>query len=183
MTNIWLVRHGEAAAAWDQSSDPGLSPLGQEQAQRTALILHEQLPASVAIVSSPKARAQETCAPLLALRGAKARIDPAYTEVHAPVPLAERKQWLQAFMRQRWAEQPPPLWQWRQAITQSLSGEVTDVVIFTHFLVINAVLAECAGRDEVLQAWPANASVHHFCRSDDRLKLVLLGEQMTSLVN
>ena len=32
MTDIWLVRHGEAAAAFDQDTDPPLSDFGREQA-------------------------------------------------------------------------------------------------------------------------------------------------------
>ena len=39
MTQIWIVRHGEAAASWEKDPDPGLSALGQEQAERTAQAL------------------------------------------------------------------------------------------------------------------------------------------------
>ena len=30
MTQIWIVRHGEAAASWEKDPDPGLSALGQD---------------------------------------------------------------------------------------------------------------------------------------------------------
>ena len=39
MTEIWLVRHGEAAAAFDQDTDPPLSEKGRAQAERAALAL------------------------------------------------------------------------------------------------------------------------------------------------
>ena len=40
MTDIWLVRHGEAAAAFDQDTDPPLSDLGREQAARSLLSVY-----------------------------------------------------------------------------------------------------------------------------------------------
>ena len=36
MTDIWLVRHGEAAAGFDEDTDPALSALGREQAAQSA---------------------------------------------------------------------------------------------------------------------------------------------------
>ena len=33
MTEIILVRHGEASASWQESTDPGLSELGERQAE------------------------------------------------------------------------------------------------------------------------------------------------------
>ena len=39
MTKIILVRHGEASASWEKSSDPGLSNLGIYQAEECAEIL------------------------------------------------------------------------------------------------------------------------------------------------
>ena len=39
MTKIILVRHGEASASWEKSSDPGLSNLGVNQAEECAEIL------------------------------------------------------------------------------------------------------------------------------------------------
>ena len=33
MTRIFMIRHGKAAAGWDGDADPGLSELGQAQAE------------------------------------------------------------------------------------------------------------------------------------------------------
>ncbi|MBL6823925.1 MAG: histidine phosphatase family protein, partial [Luminiphilus sp.] len=60
MTQIWLVRHGEAAASWEKDPDPGLSALGREQAERTALMLSDVVPEHARVVSSPLLRAQQT---------------------------------------------------------------------------------------------------------------------------
>jgi probable phosphoglycerate mutase len=61
--DIYLVRHGEAAASWAQAADPGLSELGHEQARAVARILHPRL-ASSAVVAAPLA--PQTTAPLAA---------------------------------------------------------------------------------------------------------------------
>ena len=44
MTQIWIVRHGEAAASWEKDPDPGLSNLGQLQAEETATALTNIVP-------------------------------------------------------------------------------------------------------------------------------------------
>jgi len=39
--DIFLVRHGEAAASWGESPDPGLSELGRRQAEVAAALLKQ----------------------------------------------------------------------------------------------------------------------------------------------
>ena len=51
MNQIWIVRHGEAAASWEKDPDPGLSTLGQEQAERTAQALLEIVPEDATLLS------------------------------------------------------------------------------------------------------------------------------------
>lgn len=183
MIDVWLVRHGEAAASWDQSQDPTLSALGRQQAREAAEKLHQRVPADAQLITSPKARARETGEPLAELRATSLTEHTAFIEVQAPVPLSERKVWLSQFMGQRWSEQPDPLWQWRNNILDAMRSANEATVVFTHFLVINTVLAECHQRDEVLQVWPANGSIHHFRVDEKTIELVALGEQMESVVN
>lgn len=181
--DIFLVRHGEAAASWGQESDPGLSELGREQAEQAARGLLGQLPDDVRLISSPLARAQETAVPLARELGAQVAIDDAYREIPSPVPLAERQDWLRAFMGQQWAEQGKELHQWRQAMIDGLCALEGPVVIFTHFLVINTVVGHALDRLETLSFFPGNGSVTQLCRSGDNLHLVALGDQMESVVN
>jgi len=64
MTQIWIVRHGEAAASWEKDPDPCLSALGQSQAEETANALMGLVPMGAQLISSPLRRAQETAAAL-----------------------------------------------------------------------------------------------------------------------
>lgn len=182
--DIFLVRHGEAAASWAESTDPGLSELGLEQAQQTAEELHPLLHPGVQLISSPLLRAQETAAPLVAaLGGSQLAIEDAYSEIPSPVPLAQRQSWLRAFMAQHWDSQPEDLQHWRTTMMAKLQMLEAPTVIFTHFLVMNTVVGTLQGRSETLCFWPDNASFIQLRHTGDNLELVALGRQMSSVVN
>lgn len=183
MTQIWIVRHGEAAASWEKDPDPGLSNLGQLQAEETATALTHIVPLGAHLISSPLRRAQETAAAFASKRGDAVRIDPRFSEVRSPVPLSGRKAWLQEFMRQDWSEQSDDLWSWRRDIVSGLKEVTEPTVVFCHFLVINAVIAEIKNKPEVLQVYPANASFHELTLEDGHLSLVQLGQQMETRIN
>jgi len=181
--DIFLVRHGEAAASWGQAADPGLSELGAEQAQTAAQALHDRLAADVQLVSSPLARARETAEPLASALQLPVHINDAFREIAAPVPLSERQAWLRQFMQQRWDEQPDSLHQWRQqALTQLLELQ-RPTVVYTHFLVINAVVGQILEAANTLHFWPENASITHLRSIGHSLELVELGAQMPTVVD
>ena len=182
MIDIWLVRHGEASASWDVSPDPGLSALGREQAVRTSEQLLAMVPEGVDIISSPLVRTQETSAPFAEGRGQLITLNAAFRELPSPVPLAERHTWLKIFMHQTWDQQQPEQWAWRENIIAALMAVTKPTLIFTHFMVINAVLAHIQQQSATVQALPANGSIHHLRlqEADAQLILVALGEQLNS---
>jgi len=180
---VYLVRHGEAAAQWGQSADPGLSELGRQQAASAACELQSCLAPDVQLCSSPLARAQETAAPLAAALNKPLRIDPAYREIPAPVPLAQRKAWLRQAMTETWSEQSGELLSWRQELLQAVVALSSPTVIYTHFLVINAVVGSLQQRDDILCFWPDNASVTRLELAQGELALVQLGRELDTVVN
>ena len=99
------------------------------------------------------------------------------------MPLSGRKAWLQAFMQQDWSEQSEDLWEWRNDIITGLKACTGPTVIFCHFLVINAAIAEIQRNLAVLQVFPANASYHELALVDGELSLVQLGQQMETRIN
>jgi broad specificity phosphatase PhoE len=56
-------------------------------------------------------------------------------------------------------------------------------VVFTHFMVLNAIVAELTGDDRVVCFLPDNASVTTLRRAGDALELVELGRQFRTRVN
>lgn len=181
--DIYLVRHGEAAATWGQSSDPGLSEQGVQQAQHCAGQLRRQLDAATELVSSPLLRARETADPLAKLLQQPVQVNEAFREIPAPVPLPKRQDWLRNFMKQRWETQPESMHAWREQAYSQVSGLGQPTVVFTHFLVINAVVGKVLGRAETLCFWPDNVSVTHLRNTGESLELVALGRQMKTVVN
>ena len=181
--DIFLVRHGEAAASWGQASDPGLSELGIEQASAAADVLRPLLAPEVQLLSSPLKRACDTARPLAVALGAPVQVNEAFREIRAPVPLAERQAWLRQFMQQRWAEQPENLHRWRGKAVAELLALRSSSVVFTHFLVINAVVGKVVGDEKTLHFWPDNGSITHLRVREGQLELVALGAQMNTVVN
>ncbi len=182
--NIYLVRHGEAAQKWWRSDDPDLSALGRDQATQAAETL---LPVvrkyqTLRLVSSPLLRARETAAPLSDALGIGVEVDEAFREIPSPVPVRERRRWLGEFMHQHWSEQPEEVLQWHQSLFRSLLATRQPTVVFTHFVVVNAVVGEITDSTKTTCCLPANASITHIQLTGDTLRLVALGEQLQTTV-
>jgi broad specificity phosphatase PhoE len=173
---IRLVRHGEAASGWGEDRDPGLSPAGLAQAEASAMRLAPVV-AACSLVSSPMARARETAEPLSRQLGMAVTVDPVFTEVPAPVPFERRIDWLREFMSGTWEQQPASVTEWRDAIIQRVLSLPTDAVVFTHFVVINAVVSHIRGESRVLCCRPDNGSITHLRRRDGVLQLLALGSE------
>jgi probable phosphoglycerate mutase len=88
-------------------------------------------------------------------------------------------------MREQWSHQSDDLLRWRQEMLAALAelDSGAPSVIFTHFLVINAVVGALSGRDETLVCWPDNASITTIGRGESGLVLQSLGRQMQTVVN
>lgn len=181
--DIFLVRHGEAAAGWGQSSDPGLSELGVRQAEEVAAALQPQLPGATTLLSSPLARARETAIPLAQALEKPVLVEAAFREVPAPVPLPQRQTWLRGFMQQQWPGQPASLTRWRDRALGELLRLRQPAVVFTHFLLINAVVGSVLQRPEILCFWPDNGSITRLRHTGATLELVSLGREMETVVN
>jgi len=183
MTDIWLVRHGEAAASFDQDTDPPLSDLGREQVMRSVACLSQCVPDDAQLLTSPKLRAIQTGDPFAALRERPLDIDHRFIELPSPGALTERKEWIQRVLTGRWSELPESVHSWQSDILQAIQGLQVPTVIFSHFLVINTVAAHMSGEDEVLQCLPANASVHHLRVEEGSWQWIARGEMLQSVVN
>lgn len=183
MTDIWLVRHGEAAAAFDQNADPPLSDLGREQAMESAEWLSQCVPDGANLLTSPKLRAIQTGEPFAGLRERVLDIDRRFIELPSPRELSERKEWIQRVLKGRWSELPESVHDWQRDIVEAIQGLEAPTVVFSHFLVINTVAAHMSGEDDVLQCLPANGSVHHLRVDGERWHWIERGEMLQTVVN
>src|SRR6056297_416875 len=181
--DVFLVRHGEASSSWGESPDPGLSELGRQQAGAVAAHLAPMLDPGTQLLSSPLLRARETATPLFEALGERVQVAEAYREVPSPVALANRQAWLRQFMGERWEQQTEVLLEWRENILTHLVQLDRPAVIFTHFLVINAVVGHLTGKAETLCFWPDNGSITHLRVVDGSMRLHALGAQLSTRVN
>lgn len=179
--DVLLVRHGAAAASWAESRDPGLSADGQAHATLVASALGDEK--VCAIVSSPLARARETALPLAARWGLEVDIDERVREIPSRVAMHERRAWLDAVMAARWAELDDDIRQWRERARHAVLGYGRDTVVFTHFMVINALVADATGDTRVMCFEPDYGSITRLRCEGDRLTLVALGAVKRTLVN
>ncbi len=181
MVDIYLVRHGEAAAKWSEDPDPGLSHLGRQQARqvRDELERYENLH----IVSSPLLRAQETAQPLATVLRKEVHIDENFREIPSPVGIEDRQAWLSGFMRQEWQEQGPEVLSWRERAWDALFELERHTAIFTHFMIINAICARLMEAPETVCCVPDNGSVTRLKLASKTLELVEVGRQQQTHVS
>lgn len=178
--NIFLVRHGEAAARWHEASDPGLSRVGEQQALTVLNELGHYSP--MRIITSPLRRAQETAAPLAARWGTTVAVDPRFREVPGPSDLAARPAWIAALMQAEWASLDATVQAWRATLWSALCASTEPCVIFTHFMVINAVASAVRGTSQVVAFEPDYCSVTWLKSAAGDVTLHALGRARTSVV-
>src|SRR5437588_6304801 len=138
MTRLYLVRHGQPLAGYDQDHDPGLDDVGRAQAEAAAAELAPRGP--LPVVTSPLRRTRETAAPFERQWHTTASVEPAVGEIKSPTDdLAERSAWLLQILKgeRRWSELDEELRQWRDGVANALLALQRDTVIVTHYIAIN----------------------------------------------
>jgi broad specificity phosphatase PhoE len=185
MTQIFLIRHGEAAAGWGQDLDPPLSKLGKKQALDAAQYLFENVPniENFQCLSSPIKRAHETAQAFADISGKKVDIQAKVAEIPSPIDdVHERMPWLMNVMQEEWQNLSPLLNDWRQSCIDYISSLQHDSVIFSHYIAINVIIGHCQQDNKVISYYPDNCSIHHFENSPE-LHIVKLGKQAKTKIN
>ena len=194
MAEIYLVRHGKAAAGFGSHRDPGLDAVGRDQAEQAAdnleTLLENRLAGdmhpkeSVKLWSSPLARAQETAQPLAARWGASVSIETRVAEIPSPTEdLNERAAWLGQAMQCNWSALDATVQAWRQDLVDCLLGLEQDSILFSHFVAINAAVGAAQNDDRMRVFAPDNASITILSNADGDLVVKELGMTAVTKVN
>lgn len=181
MARLYLVRHGRAAAGWNEDPDPGLDDTGRREAEALAASLASLGP--LALRSSPLRRARETAAAFERIWRIEARIEPRLSEIpSAEKDLAARGAWLRQVMAGSWPGQSAELLAWREQLGWALREMAEDTVIATHFVAINVAVGLASGRPELTIFHPANGSCTVIDNDGGTLRLVRLGQEAQSRI-
>lgn len=182
MSVIYLIRHGEAAASWNQDRDPGLSELGREQALHVKAHFADH--AGATLFSSPLRRARETAAPLSDHWGVEIGIRTEFSEIPAPSEfgLEQRLQWLLALRNKGWNSADAELLGWRSRIVAALEELPDQAIVFTHFMVMNMVVGQVLGKDDFVCYQPANGSILTLERAEGRFHVIDRGRESETKV-
>jgi broad specificity phosphatase PhoE len=177
MAKLYLVRHAEPDALWGAHPDPGLSELGQTQAQSVSIYLLGL--SAKALLTSPLARCRETAVPCEAAYGFTATIEKAVAEVPVPDAVTDHRTWLGAVMSGHWEEAHvgEDLRAWRDNVARTLVGQCQDTIVFSHFVAINAAVSVAMGSTNVCVFKPGHASVTILDNDGGTLRVLQLGQE------
>ena len=162
MARLYLVRHGQPLARYDQDHDPGLDDAGRAQAEAAAAELASLGP--LAVVTSPLRRTRETAAPFERQWNVTASVEPAVGEVKS------------------WSELDSERQRWRDGVVGALLSLDDDTVVVTHYIAINAAVGAATGDDRVMNFRPDNCSCTMLDTDGHCLTLVELGRERETVV-
>jgi broad specificity phosphatase PhoE len=177
MPRLYLIRHGEPAATWGAHPDPGLSALGNAQAEAVAARLAQT--GARNLISSPLARCQETAAPSAGRLAQAPLIERRVAEIPVPAGVEDMRSWLTQVMSGTWSDAiiDPVLRDWRHQIGQALLALQEDTLVFSHFVAINAAVGLATQSDRVTVFKPGHASVTILSHDGQGLRLETLGDE------
>lgn len=177
---IYFVRHGEAASAWGEHPDPGLSDKGWIQAEAVAKRLIA-LDISSAM-TSPMTRCQETASAFADLTGKTLSIEPTVTEIPTPNDVEDRRTWLRDLMAGDWETVPEQVTKWRTDLLNTVTNLPNNTVVFSHFIAINAIVGHLTGAPAVTVFRPNYCSITVLERNGSDISLVEKGESLDTRV-
>jgi broad specificity phosphatase PhoE len=182
LRTLTLVRHGKAAAGWEDA-DPPLDDTGRAQAAAMAAALAG---APRPLFVSPLRRTRETANALERMWSVEATVEPGVGEVAAPMEgLADRVAWIGPFLRGTYAEAGPDYEKWRDAVLDVLRGLPDRSVVVSHFVAINVAIGKAWADDRVTCHPVDNCSITtiEIDEAADDWRVVGLGEAATTHVN
>lgn len=155
--DIYLVRHGEALVPWSDGGDSGLSANGEQQATSVAdRLSHLNNPL---LISSPLVRALETGRQLSVANSAELQVDERFSEVPLPPDVPIRKKWLRTVSDMRWFDVDDSIKRWKSDAWAGLMALQEESVIFTHFMLINALVSRATSNENLICFEPDYGSI------------------------
>jgi len=181
---LLLIRHGEASASFGEHSDPGLSNRGKEQANNLIDTFSKENLNNFKFISSPKLRAVETAQPLKLQYNKDLVVQNQFSEIPSDdIPPHEKQDWLRGVISQEIKTLPEAVKLWQNNIMSTLLNIDSDAIIFSHFMVINAVAASVLKNNKLLYFYPDYTSCTKLLVEDNQIIEIIVGDDKKTLIN
>lgn len=181
---ILLIRHGEASASWGDHADPGLSNSGKAQAENLINELKNDDLNEFKFITSPKLRAIETAQPLAINYKKEVTIRNEFSEIPSDGIVNKDKQnWLKDIMTMDINHLPKEVKNWLSKIMDSIHSIEEDVIIFSHFMVINSVVASLLKESKLLYFYPDYTSCTRLMIKENKIIEISLGDTKKTRIN
>ena len=130
------------------------------------------------------ARALQTCQIALDIPLKNIEINATFSEIPSSNINAEDKSlWLQKISRASVRNLPNNLQNWFERIIEALEHITEDTIIFSHFMVINAVISYITKQDKLVTSFPDYTSLTKIENADGSLKLTSFGTDKKTHIN
>lgn len=182
MRTITLIRHGKAAAGWEDA-DPPLDDTGHAQAEAMAALVGS---GPRPLFTSPLRRTRDTAKAIERVWDVTAVVEPGVGEVQAPMEgLAERVAWIGPFLRGTYSEAGAVFEQWRDSVLGVFGSLPNGAVVVSHFVAINTAIGKAWADDRVTCHAVGNCSltVIEIDDATDGWRVVSLGDAASTFVN
>ena len=181
---VIFIRHAEAYNSWGNHPDPGLSDNGKNQSKE--LINHPELIEldDYSFISSPKLRAIETAKPLSEKFKKELIIENIFTEIPSLNIEPDKKQeWLKNILQMNKNDLPENITKWKDNIISKTKAFSQDSVVFTHFIVINALLSELNSETKLLYFYPDYTSIVKITIEDGEFRNFSIDKDKKTFIN
>ena len=99
------------------------------------------------------------------------------------IPPHEKQDWLRGVMSQEIKTPPEAVKLWQNNIMSTLLNIDSDAIIFSHFMVINAVAASVLKNNKLLYFYPDYTSCTKLLVEDNQIIEIIVGDDKKTLIN
>ena len=179
-----FIRHGEASDAWNNHPDPGLSEAGISQSNDLLNNKDLKLLENYSFTSSPKLRAIETAKPLVKKFNKELKIDNDFIEIPSEnIDLDDRQDWIYEIVKTNKKDLPDYVKLWSKNIYKKTTSLKKNSIIFTHFMVINALISEITNSETLLYFHPGYTSTVKIKIAENKIQSFLIQESEKTHIN
>lgn len=181
MPVVHFIRHGATTASWGSHPDPDLSTAGFEQARKVAKLINVN---NSILFHSPMQRTVSTAKTIAQHTLQSLQVEPRLREVPSYwVPASQKKAWLIERINGGWQHCEDEIKVWKQSLADWVKAQTTDIYVVSHYVSINALVAEATNSDKVHLVQPDYGSISSFKVVDNNLNYLGTDRTVSTDIN